>query len=110
MTQIVKVAQKPVIATDVRVELVGHPDVIWRFMGNAPGSNFITQDIGNATSETDITFQYTFKKTKKLLDRFPFQVTKYMGVPKTKILIRPKYGIQDQMVVNVLELLQNKLK
>jgi len=76
MTQIVKIAQKPIVATDVQVKLVSHPRIIWQ--DQTKDSNAVVKEIGNATSETDVAFGFSFKKNakkdeKKAPTSLPFQ-------------------------------------
>lgn len=86
MTQIVRISQNPVIATDVQVTLQAHPQVSWvdedggakekkKEKKQSPISTK-SHDIGNVTSEADFTFQFSIKPaedSKNKLPAVPFQ-------------------------------------
>jgi hypothetical protein len=64
LAQLTKISQKPLLATEVEIKLIAPKEVEWV---DASGKNpsIITQDIGNATADTDFTFAFRFSESIK---------------------------------------------
>jgi len=100
------ILQNPIVATNVRVKMFLHRALKFRHQENVKDST-CTREIGNASKETTITFEYKVKSPKevtKLTDRnaLPFQVqvhfTRLDGAKCVRVISAEKKITQDRSV------------
>jgi len=76
LTQIVRISQRPVVASNVRLRGFCPPGYAWNALKKPV--QVIEDEIGNATIETDITYEFGYlgdsNESKKSKRRVPFQV------------------------------------
>jgi len=71
-----QLTQNPVIATNVQLSVILHPEVAFDRVDSSAGLSRVIKEIGNATSETDLSFEFDVRPRAKNEKRayFPFQM------------------------------------
>ncbi|KYQ88213.1 type A von Willebrand factor domain-containing protein [Tieghemostelium lacteum] len=89
--EIRKLTQNPVIATDVEVSVIAHPNIEFSRYDSKQGLSRVVKTFANVNAQTDLTF--TFKnrsRVKENLREYPFQVqikyTKLDGMRCQKVI------------------------
>eukprot|EP01114_Cavostelium_apophysatum_P018407 TRINITY_DN5686_c0_g1_i1.p1 TRINITY_DN5686_c0_g1~~TRINITY_DN5686_c0_g1_i1.p1 ORF type:complete len:465 (+),score=190.44 TRINITY_DN5686_c0_g1_i1:1431-2825(+) len=104
-----KILDNPVIATDVQMKAILHPTFVFQHeAGITNQGSLAVRDIGNATAETDVTFEFKMREKSKLPDHMlklysvPFQLqlryTRLDGTKCLRIITVPKKATQDRKI------------
>ncbi|XP_053394854.1 circularly permutated Ras protein 1-like isoform X4 [Mercenaria mercenaria] len=102
MRQLRLIAQNYTIATAVDVTVILHPDLVFDEPGYQEVSNRLVKEVGNAAKETDLTFRYKAKDSKKKITKksIPFQVhisyTLKSGMRCLRVLSKAHEVTQDR--------------
>lgn len=74
--QIRQLTQNPVIATNVSLSAILHPELAFDRVDSCAGLSRVVKEIGNATGETDLAFEFNIRARAKnsKFSQFPFQM------------------------------------
>jgi len=104
-----KIVDNPVIGTDVKVTAIVHPSMVFKYEpATHKRGSCAFRDIGNITSETDITFQFRMRPKKDIPEQLlkaysiPFQLqiryTRMDGTQCVRVITMPKKVTTDRKV------------
>jgi hypothetical protein len=100
--QIRQLTQNPVIATNVQLSVIVHPDFSLGPQDCPKGLSRSVKEIGNATADSDLSFEYNIRPKAKdrSLATYPFQVqikyTRLNGMQCLRVLTINKQATKDR--------------